>query len=62
MDFYDFVVSVIGLPSKELPIVGIGRVRKRLGGSRVRMKNNKDSHKNVGKGSLWRACGLSGCH
>lgn len=42
----DFVVCVRGLPSKESPSAGIGRVRKRLGSSQVRIENNKNSRKN----------------
>lgn len=59
---YDFVVSIVGLPSKKSPVVVIGRVREGLGSSRVRMKNNKDSQKERGKGSPWRPHGLGSGH
>lgn len=35
---YDFVVSIIGLHNNDSPVVGIRRIRKKLGSSRVRMK------------------------
>lgn len=50
---YNFAVSLVGLPSKDTPKVGIGRVREWLDSHRVRMKANQDSHRDRGKGSLW---------
>lgn len=50
-------MSVVGLPSKESPLVGIGRVRKRLGGSKVRLENNKQR-----KGKPVEGAGLGCCH
>lgn len=38
-------------------MVCVGNARERLGGGRVNMKNNENSHKNRGKGDLWRAQG-----
>ena len=37
----------------------IGRDISKLGSSRVRMKNNKNFHKNKGKGREWRVHGLA---
>lgn len=48
---YAFVmtlVSALGLSSKESPVVGVGKARERLGRSRVRMKDDKNSHKKRG--------------
>lgn len=39
---------LVGLPNKDSPEVGIGRVREKLASSKVRMKANKESHKNGG--------------
>lgn len=57
---YAFVmtlVSAVGLSSKESPVVGVGKARDRLGRSRVRMKDDKNSHKKRGERGLWRAHG-----
>ena len=50
---------VIGLLSKESPVIRIGRVRNRLCNSGIRMKNNKNTYKNKGKGREWRLHGLA---
>lgn len=49
------VVSVVGLPSPESPVVGVGKAREGLGRSRVIMRDDKNSHKQRGEGGLWRA-------
>lgn len=54
---YDSIMSIAFLHSKESLVVGIG---KKVGSSRVRMKDNKD--KNTGKGSLWRTHGPGSSH
>ena len=33
-------------------MIGVAKVRERLGSSRVSMKNDKNSHKNRGEGGL----------
>ena len=40
-------------------MVYIGRDISKLGSSRVRMKNNKNTYKNKGKGREWRLHGLA---
>jgi hypothetical protein len=55
---YDFVLSVVGFLREESPVLSVGKNTERLGSSRVSMKNDKNRHKNRGKGSLWRAHGL----
>lgn len=52
LDSYDFVVSIVGLSSKESPMVGVRKAEERLGRSRVIIKNDKNSHENRGKESL----------
>ena len=54
-----FFMSIISLCSKASPVVCIGRDTSKLGSSRVRMTNNKNTHKYKGKGSQWRAHGLA---
>ena len=55
-------MSIVGFPSIESPLVGVGKARKKLGSSRVSMKNEKNSQENKGKGALWRAHGLGNGH
>ena len=50
-------MSVIDLPSKEFLVVSVGKAREKLKSDRVSM-NDKNSHKNRGEGSLWKAYGL----
>ena len=45
---YNFVVSIVGFPSIESPMVGVGKARESLGSSRASMKNDKNSQENRG--------------
>ena len=38
---YNFVVSIVGFPSIESPVVGVRKAKERLGSSRACMKNDK---------------------
>ena len=49
-------MSVVGFPSEESPVVGVRKIRERLGSSRVSMKNDKTAMRI--QESLWRAHGL----
>ena len=55
-------MSIVGFPTKESPMVGVGKAKERLGSSRVSMKNDKNSQENRGEGGLWRAHGLGSSH
>jgi hypothetical protein len=60
---YNFVVSIVGFPSIESPMVGVGKANESLGSSRVSMKNDKNSQENRGRGGgLWRAHGQGISH
>lgn len=50
MGSYDFVVSIICLPSEESPMVSVGKAKERLGSSRVSMKDDKNSRENRSEG------------
>ena len=56
------MVSIVGFPSIESPMIGIGKAKERLGSNRVSMKNDKNSQENRGEGVLWRAHGLGSSH
>jgi hypothetical protein len=58
---YNFVVSIVGFPSTESPMVCDGEAKERLDSSRVSMKNDKNSQENRGGGG-WRAHGLGSSH
>lgn len=62
LGFYNFVVSVVGFPSVDSPVVCVGDARERLGSGRVSMKDDENGHKNRGEGGLWRAHGLGSSH
>lgn len=48
-----FVMSILGFPSKESTVIGVGEARKRLVSSRVSMENDKPAKKTEERG----ACG-----
>jgi len=58
---YNFVISVVAFPSIESLVLCVGNALKRLDSSRVSMKNDNNSHKNRGEGSLLRTHGLGSC-